>query len=292
MNIYRFPENEVSQAKNSRYLFKHLVSLGHIDLSKPSGFHLEELKYMRAMDGNTSLLIRAIDQWITQNPFQASDREIVLLFDLKEIVDKNYKEPIQVNEVSEALNQNAYFIKSLARRKLDSTIHKLKTRKLLLEAQREVAFTDRNTKQISYDLGFNHPTYFNRFFKLHTQKTPNEFREQYHIEHRDSFLEELMALIEKHFRERHNVSFYADRLHLSPKSLTRKVKNKSGKSVGMLIRKRLVDEAKLLFHQGYPVYDVAYTLGFQEPNHFSAFFKLYTGKSPSEYLAGFQKVHS
>lgn len=54
--------------------------------------------------------------------------------------------------------------------------HQLQDR-LILEAKRLVGYTTDHIQDISHTLGFSEVSYFNRFFKKCTQKTPLDFRE-------------------------------------------------------------------------------------------------------------------
>ena len=49
--------------------------------------------------------------------------------------------------------------------------------RLLLEAQRELAYTTMSVKQIAFGLGFADAAYFTRFFQRHTGRTPSASRE-------------------------------------------------------------------------------------------------------------------
>ena len=51
--------------------------------------------------------------------------------------------------------------------------------KRLQESLKEVAFTDKNIQEISYDLGYNDDAYFNRVFKNSVGQTPKQFRENF-----------------------------------------------------------------------------------------------------------------
>jgi AraC family transcriptional activator of pobA len=48
--------------------------------------------------------------------------------------------------------------------------------RLVLEAKALLQYTDWNTAEIAYSLGFEHPTNFNNFFKKHTGQTPSALR--------------------------------------------------------------------------------------------------------------------
>lgn len=49
--------------------------------------------------------------------------------------------------------------------------------RLILEIKKEIRLRRKSLKEIAFDLGFNEPAYFTRFFKQHTTLTPKEFRD-------------------------------------------------------------------------------------------------------------------
>ena len=49
--------------------------------------------------------------------------------------------------------------------------------RLLLEAQRELAYTTMSVKQIAFGLGFADAAYFTRFFQRGTGRSPSVWRE-------------------------------------------------------------------------------------------------------------------
>lgn len=292
IQLFEFPGDKISQTLNARFLFKHLISLGHIDLSQQKQFHLNPLQYLDVSASTPEILSNAITTWISQNPFKASQQEVNLLFDLKDIVDEKFREPISMPYLSKALQEKPYHIRRVTKEKLNSTVSKLAQTKLLLEAQRKVIFSDWTTKEIAYELGFNDPTYFNRFFKLHTHKTPHEFREDYSYDERDTFVQDVLQLIDTHFKQQRAAAFYADQLCISAKTLAKKINQKLGTTLHQLIKDKILNEAKSMLQNGLPVNAIAFELGFQEPNHFSAFFKTHTGQTPTTFVDDFQKVHS
>ncbi len=79
-------------------------------------------------------------------------------------------------------------------------------------------------------------------------------------------------------------------MHLSVKALSRKSREQLNVSLGQLIRAELIKTAKRLLREDATVSEISFQLGFEEPNHFSQFFKHHTGQSPSAYQ--FQKYHS
>lgn len=292
IRMFEFPGGKISQTLNARFLFKHLVSLGHIDLSQPKQFHLNPLQFLDVSGTSPEILHHAIKEWINQNPFRASQQEVNLLFDLKDIVDEKFREPISIPSIAKALQEKPYHIKRVAKEKLNSTVNKLAQKQLLLEARRKVIFTDWTTKEIAYELGYTDPSYFNRFFKQHTHKTPYEFRRAYSFDERDTFVQDLLHLVDIHYKKQRSAAFYADQLYISVKTLAKKISQKLSTTLQQLIREKILQEAKNLLWEGHPVHAIAFELGFQEPNHFTAFFKTHTGQTPTAFTADFQKVHS
>ncbi len=80
------------------------------------------------------------------------------------------------------------------------------------------------------------------------------------------------------------VAFCANELNLSVNYFGDLIKKETGKSAQEYIQDKIIDAAKnKIFDIHKSVNDVAYELGFKYPQHFSRFFKLKTGISPSEY---------
>ena len=77
---------------------------------------------------------------------------------------------------------------SLSRRKLSDlvkayngvTAKKYLLNRVILEAKRLLAYSNKNLKEICYDLGFENPAYFSTLFKEMTGQTPNMFRKIQH----------------------------------------------------------------------------------------------------------------
>jgi AraC family transcriptional activator of pobA len=91
----------------------------------------------------------------------------------------------------------------------------------------------------------------------------------------------LKELIEANYQTLHAPSDYARRLHMTTKSLGRVVREQLGKSLGDLIKERILTHAKWqLLHTLKPVKEVAREVGFADEFYFSRMFKKATGVSP------------
>ena len=97
-------------------------------------------------------------------------------------------------------------------------------------------------------------------------------------------LRDFKKMVEHKFRDWHKVSQYADKVHISAKHLSATVKQITGKSAKEIILDRLVLESKrLLLHTELSMKEIAYQIGFEEPLHFSGFFKKHVGIAPSKF---------
>jgi AraC family transcriptional activator of pobA len=81
-----------------------------------------------------------------------------------------------------------------------------------------------------------------------------------------------------------SVAWCAAELHLSPNYFGDLIKKETGKSPQDYIQEKVIDIAKeKIFDSSKSVSEIAYTLGFKYPQHFSRLFKQRVGYTPNEY---------
>ena len=96
----------------------------------------------------------------------------------------------------------------------------------------------------------------------------------------------MKLVTEYHSRER-GMQFYADKLCLTPKYLSKIVKEASGRSGPEWIDDFVILEAKnLLRYSDESIKEIAYKLNFPSASVFNKFFKAKTGLVPSDYRRG------
>jgi AraC family transcriptional activator of pobA len=101
---------------------------------------------------------------------------------------------------------------------------------------------------------------------------------------KEELLMSFVKLLALHFKEERSVQYYADLLFVTPKHLTKTVKEITGKTCGEFIDEMVISEAKLLLDDlNMSVGNVADALHFSDQFFFSKFFKNHTGVNPSEY---------
>ena len=100
----------------------------------------------------------------------------------------------------------------------------------------------------------------------------------------ESICKQLTKLVMKHFTSERRVSFYAERLHITPQHLSVTVRQVTGKTVSDVIAEAVVMDARAkLKSTNMSVQEISDSLGFPNVSFFGKYFKRYTGMSPNEY---------
>lgn len=277
-----FKDEKLFKGNDVRVLFKHLVSLGYINYQECTAcqLYLSDTLFSSPKD----ILDVSVNQWFWQNPFKADKEEYQIIFDLKDVIDEQFRNHISSSELVKSLDINNVNLHYLVKDKIGLTIKRMLSKKQLLESQKEIAFTDKPIQTIAYDFGYKDPAYFNRVFKKEIGVTPNQFRDKMGFQLEDTFEQELFDLIQEFHTQQRELSFYADKMCISEKTLSKKVREKLNKSIGQLIRQEVLKTSKQYLSEGRKVKEIALSLGFEEANHFSSFFKRYEHKTPTTYF--------
>ena len=81
-----------------------------------------------------------------------------------------------------------------------------------------------------------------------------------------------------------SVKYFADKVFLSPNYFGDMISKQTGKTVTEYIQDKLIGRAKeLLLSTSKPMSEIAYSLGFQYPQHMSRMFKRIVGITPNEF---------
>ena len=98
---------------------------------------------------------------------------------------------------------------------------------------------------------------------------------------------DFLRLVPIHFAEHHDVAFYASRLCITPRYLSKIVRDVSGRTVVDYINQMLLLEASYLLQQtSLPIVEIADRLHFSETASFTRFFTRMKGMNPREYRKG------
>ena len=104
------------------------------------------------------------------------------------------------------------------------------------------------------------------------------------LSRKEELFEQFLQLLFEHCKEQHVVTFYAEKLFITPQYLSLILKELTGKSANKWIDDALIVEAKILLKAPQAtVQQVADMLHFSEQSTFGKFFKKHMGISPMEY---------
>lgn len=96
--------------------------------------------------------------------------------------------------------------------------------------------------------------------------------------------DQFLRLVTEYHTSERNMRFYADKLCLTPKYLSKLVKTVSGRSAPEWIDSFVILEAKnLLKYSEFSIKEIVVKLNFPNQSVFYKFFKSHTGKTPSQY---------
>lgn len=114
-----------------------------------------------------------------------------------------------------------------------------------------------------------------RFYKTHDGSQKSK---------KDIMVEKFLTIVKDNYREKRLIEFYSERLFLTPKHLSRVIKERSGKSAGEWIEDHVMLEAKaLLKSTDKTIQQISDELNFPSQSFFGKYFKRRAGISPKEY---------
>lgn len=97
---------------------------------------------------------------------------------LRELVEKEYRSNRQPSYYANQLNVTEKKLNEVCKANSGVSVGDYIKDRVLLEAKRLLHNTEHNIKEIAYFLGFEDPSYFNRFFKVNTGTTAGDFRKE------------------------------------------------------------------------------------------------------------------
>lgn len=95
----------------------------------------------------------------------------------KQLIEENYTSRKSVSPYAEMLNINPSCLNELTKRTTGITAGELIRNRVIDEIKKLLYSSNRSGKEIAFQLGFDDPAYFSRFFRKYTGMTTKEFRE-------------------------------------------------------------------------------------------------------------------
>ena len=96
-----------------------------------------------------------------------------------ELLEENIIKYKQVSEYADMLNISTYQLNAITKTSLNKTPSELINEHIILESKRQLLATSNQVNQIADNLGYADISYFIRFFKKHTDYSPEAFRNNF-----------------------------------------------------------------------------------------------------------------
>lgn len=104
------------------------------------------------------------------------------------------------------------------------------------------------------------------------------------VNNKGRMVNQFLALVQENYKRHRFLDFYASRLEITPKHLSRTVKSQTGFTAVEWIERFVILEAKVLLKStNLNIQQISDELNFPSQSFFGKYFKKYTGKSPKEY---------
>jgi len=115
------------------------------------------------------------DQSPKEEPDSTPDATIIKF---KQLIEENYTTQKSVTPYAEMLNMNPSCLNELTKRTTGITAGELIRNRVIGETKKLLYSSSLSGKEIAFELGFDDPAYFSRFFRKYTGLTLKEFRDQ------------------------------------------------------------------------------------------------------------------
>ena len=192
-NFFCKTETDTKYLRSS-ILFNDLFSVSQIQLSKTASLFADLFKLMeKELENEKDISQSDILKNLLHNFLLLSERErrkqdfteikkgadldYVLLF--KDLLETNYRKFKQVSNYAKKISVTEKRLNQATSKILDKSPKQMIDERVMLEAKRLLAHTNESVKEIGFDLGFDEPTNFIKYFRKHSHSTPVEFREQF-----------------------------------------------------------------------------------------------------------------
>lgn len=126
----------------------------------------------------TALLVQVarLNETLEPTVWPVLSRKSLQLEKFRNLIDEHIRHRWSVTQYAEQLGISAGQLSRLTRESLGKSCIELINERVLIEAQRELIYTNASIKQIADALGFEDESYFGRFFRKHLGVSPQAYR--------------------------------------------------------------------------------------------------------------------
>jgi len=152
--------------------FEHLFSLFEIEsawANTSTSHSLEDL---------FAVLITKCSSILQPKQHKTAERDSMLYIQFRNAVEQNFRNVHTVSEYGKLLHVSPKALNATSHTFSGISALEFIHARLLIESKRQLSYTNKPVKQIAYELQFTDAAHFNKFFKLKTGLTPQEYKQQ------------------------------------------------------------------------------------------------------------------
>lgn len=153
-------------------MLENLTSVFYQEMKSKDELQLEMLQML--LKRFLILCTRIYKSQSNYNVLEKDQQDIVREFNF--LVEQHYKTKHSVAEYADLLNKSPKTISNLFGKVHDKTPLQMIQNRIMLEVRRLLKYSSKPISEIGYEVGFNDPQTFSRFFKKNEGVSPSEFR--------------------------------------------------------------------------------------------------------------------
>lgn len=111
-------------------------------------------------------------------PTSRPTRAMQLVHEFQILLDQKFRQTRALPDYARELGITENHLNDIVKDQTGHSAGDLIRRRCLLHAKRLLLHSEESVAEIAYDLGFDDPSYFSRFFRRYEKVTPKEFRDQ------------------------------------------------------------------------------------------------------------------
>jgi AraC family transcriptional regulator, transcriptional activator of pobA len=145
-----------------------------------SSFRNQEDMFLETAGAYLKLFMIECNRQCSLSPgsnLQSIEVSKTLVKNFKDLVERHYSRSHQVKYYAETLNVTPNYLNEVIKTSMNIPAKEFIQNRLILEAKRMAIFTDKSAKEIGFELGFEDPSHFSKFFKINTGLSIQSFKE-------------------------------------------------------------------------------------------------------------------
>ena len=124
----------------------------------------------------TLLLLKAERVKRTLMPKEKNSEWFIKFGEFKTLLEKHFSKTRNAKDYAEMMGISYNHLNKITKSIAGNSVKVFIDNFLILEIKRQLAISDISTKELTYELGFDEPTNFVKYFKKHTLLSPSQFK--------------------------------------------------------------------------------------------------------------------